>query len=238
MEQPRREAGMGTRIIAAALGAAAVWQGAAAAQDGRGFAADLSGGNTGISGHAQLAVHPRLALRMGYNWLDLGRDDEEISGVSYSGDLEFSGFGGFVDLHPTRSAFTVTGGVFVGDKSAILDAVPLEAVVLGDQAFQPDEVGTLTGEADFQDTAFFAGLGYDPSLYKDGRLSLIVRAGVMFAGEPDVVLDASRLDDADLPDAARAELRAALDEEAQIIADDIDDYAYFPVVTLGLGYRF
>lgn len=206
--------------------------------DGQGFAVDVSGGTTGGSAHAQLGLHPRLALRMGYNYLEFGRDDEEVSGVSYSGDLEFSGFGGFVDLHPFRSAFTVTGGVFVGDKSVLLDAVPVEDVTLGDQAFTPEEVGTLTGDAEFADTAFFAGLGYDPSLYKDGKLSLVVRAGVLFADEPDVALDASILGDSSLPDEARTRLRDALDAEAIQIADDVDDYAYYPVLTLGLGYRF
>ena len=226
-----RHALMTAASLAAALGAAA-------AQDGRGFAVDASGGTTGASAHAQLAVHPRLALRMGYNWLEFGRDDEEISGVRYSGDLEFAGFGGFVDLHPLRNAFTVTGGVFVGDKSAVLDAVPTEDVELGDQTFTPDQVGTITGDAEFDDTAFFAGIGYDPSLYKDGRLSLVVRAGVMFAGEPEVLLDATAVTDERLPAEARARLRGALDQEADLLEDDIDDYAYFPVLTVGLGYRF
>ena len=212
--------------------------GTAAAQDGRGFAVDGSLGTTGVSAHAQLAVHPRLALRMGYNWLEFGRDDEEISGVSYSGDLEFAGFGGFVDLHPMRNAFTVTGGVFVGDKSAVLDAVPVEDVELGNEAFTPDQVGTITGDAEFGDTAIFAGLGYDPTLYKPGRVSIVARAGVMFAGEPEVLLDATAVTNPDIPQDVRDRLRAALAQEAEIIADDIDDYAFFPVVTLGLGYRF
>ena len=218
--------------------------GAAQAQDGRGFAADVSIGTTGISGHAQLAVHPRLALRMGYNYLEFGRDDEEISDIVYSGDLEFSGFGGFGDLHPFKNAFTLTGGVFVGDKSAVLDAVPTGPVNIGGTVFDPEEVGTLTGEADFDDTSFFVGLGYDPSLYKRGRVSFIFRGGVLFADEPDVTLDATGIDalPTSLPEGTpgftQAELRAALDAEAEIIADDIDDYAFFPVLTVGLGYRF
>ena len=224
--------------VTTAAAVLAASMGAAHAQDRSSFAADLSAGTTGASAHAQLGLHPRLALRMGYNWLEFGRDDEEISGVSYSGDLEFAGFGGFVDAHPFANAFAVTGGVFVGDKAAVLDAVPTEDVTLGDQTFTPDQVGTIRGDAAFGDTALFAGLGYDPSLYKDGRVSLIVRAGVMFAGEPDVTLAASAEDDEAIPAEARAELRRALDEEEAILEDDIDDYAFFPVLTLGLGYRF
>lgn len=212
--------------------------GTASAQDTGSLAVDASLGTTGVSAHAQLGVHPRLALRMGYNWLEFGRDDQEFSGISYSGDLEFAGFGGFVDLHPLANAFTVTGGVFVGDKSAVLDAVPTTDVEIGSQTFTPDEVGTLSGDADFDDTAFFAGIGYDPSLYKNGSVSLIVRAGVMFTGEPTVTLDATALADEQLPQELRDRLRDALVEEADILADDIDDYAFYPVLTLGVGYRF
>ena len=226
------------RLLVTAAAALSVLCATANAQDRSSFAADLSAGTTGLSGHAQLGIHDRAAVRMGYNWLEFGRDDEEISGVSYSGDLEFAGFGGFVDAHPFANPFTVTGGVFVGDKSAVLDAVPTEAVTLGDQTFTPEQVGTITGDAEFGDTALFAGLGYDPSLYKSGRLSLIVRAGVMFAGEPDVTLVATAEADPTIPQEALDRLRDALDEEAEIIADDIDDYAYYPVLTVGLGYRF
>lgn len=226
------------RTILTTAAALAGLASAAHAQEDASFAGDLSVGTTGVSAHAQLGLHPRLAVRMGYNWLEVGRDDEEISGVSYSGDLEFAGFGGFVDAHPFANPFTVTGGVFVGDKSAVLDAVPTEDVGLGDQTFTPDQVGTIDGSAEFGDTALFAGIGYDPSLYKEGGLSFIVRAGVMFAGEPDVILSATAETDETIPQEARDELRAALDAEETILEDDIDDYAFFPVLTVGVGYSF
>lgn len=212
----------------------------AAAQTVRGAALDLSGGTTGIAGHAQVALHDRLALRLGYNWLDFDADDEEYDGIVYDGDLEFSGFGGFADLHPFANGFTLTGGVFVGDKSVLLEGTPQAAVEIGDETFAPDQVGVLTGEADFDDAAGFVGLGWDGSLYKEGMVSLIVRGGVMIAGEPGVTLNASVLDDPSvtLPADEAARLAAALNDEARRLEDDIDDYAYWPVLTIGLGVGF
>lgn len=211
---------------------------AAAAQDERNAAIDLSVGTTGLSAHAQVGLGSRLAVRLGYAWLDYSADDETYDDVTYDGELEMSGFGGYADVHPFANAFTLSGGVMVGDKSVSLVATPNEAVEIGGQTFAPDQLGSLTGEGDFGNTAFFAGLGYDPSLYKDGRVSLIVRAGVMFAGEPDVALDASVLGDPALPAEARTELRAALDREEAALEDDIDQYGYWPVLTVGLGYSF
>ena len=217
---------------------AALAPASAAAQTTRTAALDLSGGTTGIAGHAQVALSDRLALRLGYNWLDFDADDEAYDGVVYDGNLEFSGFGGFADIHPFSNPFTVTGGLFVGDKSVLLEGTPTEPVGIGDETFAPDEVGVLTGEAGFDDAAAFVGIGWDGSLYKEGAIALIVRGGVMIAGDPTVTLDASVLDSAALPDAERARLRAALDQEAVRLERDIDDYAYWPVLTIGLGVGF
>ena len=227
-----------TLLLAALAGLPLLGGAGAAAQTTRTAALDLSGGTTGIAGHAQVALSDRLALRLGYNWLDFDADDEEYDGIVYDGNLEFSGFGGFADVHPFANAFTVTGGLFVGDKSVLLEGTPNEPVEIGDQTFAPDEVGVLTGEAGFDDAAAFVGIGWDGSLYKEGSVALIVRGGVMIAGEPSVTLDASILENAALPDAERARLRAALDEEAVRLADEIDDYAYWPVLTIGLGVGF
>ena len=233
-----------TRTALASLASLAVLAGGlaapAAAQTTRAAALDLSGGTTGIAGHAQVALHDRVALRMGYNWLDFAADDEEYDGVVYDGNLEFSGFGGFVDVHPLANALTLTGGVFVGDKSVLLEGTPQAAVEIGDQTFTPDQIGVLTGEAGFADAAGFVGVGWDGSLYKEGPIALIVRGGVMIAGDPSVTLDASILSDPSvtLPAGEAARLRAALDQEAVRLEEDIDDYAYWPVLTVGLGFGF
>ncbi|WP_031555689.1 hypothetical protein [Parvularcula oceani] len=225
---------MRTAILGFAAGAACLLSGASAQE--LGAAVDVSGGTTGVSAHAQVGVTDWLALRGGYNWLDYSAEDEEYDGILFDGDLEFSGFGGFADLHPFKNGFTVTGGLFVGDKAVHLDATPQEPVDIGGRVFAPSEVGTLTGDAQFADTAGFAGLGWDRSLYKPGRLSLILRAGVMFAGDSEVSLDATGL--ATVDPVLAQELRDRLELEERELEDDIDKYAYWPVLTIGLGYRF
>lgn len=198
----------------------------------RRLGADLSAGTTGLGANVQFGLHERLALRGGAHWLDVSGDVEE-GDIDYDGDAKLSGVAAFADLHPFANGFTVTGGVFLGEKVVDLVAEPDQPVSIGGETFTPDQIGTLTGGADFADAAFFAGLGYDDVLYGDGRLSIVARAGVMFVGEPDVTLDASRA--AQDP---TGELRAALDAEIADLEDDIGDYAYYPVVTIGLGYGF
>jgi hypothetical protein len=197
------------------------------------FGIDASVGTVGLDANAQVALHDRVALRAGASWLAASVDDFEESGVSFDAEAERLGVGGYVDLHPFANPFTLTGGVFVGDSSADLDALPLEDVTLGDVTFTPEQVGALDGEASFGDAAFFAGLGWDPTLYSKGRLSFVARAGVMFMGDAEVELTAERL--ADDP---TGELAGALAAEAAEIEDEIEDFAYYPVLTVGLSYGF
>ena len=225
-------------LLAAAIAALPLLGASAAAQTVSTVAADVSGGTTGLSANVQVALTDRLAVRMGYNWLDYAADDVESAGVIYDGDLEFSGFGGFLDLHPFKNPFTITGGVFVGDKAVALEATPTEDVDIGGVTFTPEELGVVDGAADFDDAALFAGLGWDSSLYGRDDWSFIVRAGVMFAGEPEVTLDATGLANEDIDPFDEEELREALDREADELEDDIDDYAFWPVLTVGVGYTF
>lgn len=202
------------------------------AQPGR-VAVDLSGGTIGGALQAQVGVTDWLALRGGYNYLEFTLDDEEFGDVVYDTDVDLSGFGAFADLHPLQNGFTVTGGAFFGERSVDLDGTPSEPVEIGGEVYSPAEVGTLQGEAVLQDPALYAGLGWDSSLYSDSRWSFIARAGVMLADETDVELrsEGGLLSESE-------EFLAQLEEEEQSAEDDINDFAYYPVVTIGVGYRF
>jgi hypothetical protein len=202
-------------------------------------AIDVGLGTTGVSGHIQVGLTRKLAARLGYNWLDYSVEDQEYDDIVYDGDLEFSGFGGYVDLHPFENAFTISAGALVGDKAVGLSAAPLEPVEIGGTVFDPSAVGEIIGDADFPDSAYFLGIGYDPSLYADSRVVFIFRAGVMMADRAEVQIEATGLPalEAVDPDLA-ALLRAELEAEEADLEDDIDRYAFWPVITMGLGYRF
>jgi len=204
---------------------------AAMAQDSR-VAVDAGIGTTGLSGNVQFALNRQFIIRGGYNYLEFDMDDQSYDDISYDTELDFNTIGGFVDVHPFANAFTVTAGVFQGDKELNFNAMPTSNVEIGDMTFTPEQVGMLSGTATMEKTAGYLGLGYDNALYGSGRWSFFLRGGVMFAGSPQIELEASGGTLSDDPN-----FQAELEEEEQNVQDDVDDYDMYPVVSIGISAK-
>jgi len=141
--------------------------------------------NSTIEG--KFAPNDFIALRGNFNYLDFSVD-EEYDDIDYEGNFDATTFGGFVDVAPFQNGFILSGGALLGDKTVGLDATPSTNVEIGDQVFTPAEVGTLTGQAELNSFAPYAGIGYDSFIAGSSDWSFNARAGVMFTGSPEVDL--------------------------------------------------
>lgn len=188
-------------------------------------------GTTGGSVEASAKILPIVAIRGGYNYFQYEADDT-YDDVAYTGDLDLTTFGAFVDVHPFGNAFMITGGAFIGDKTLDLLATPTANVQIGNQTFTPTQVGTLSLNADMEKTAPFLGLGWDTSFDTKG-LGFKFIAGAMFAGSPQVDLRASG---GTLSNDANFQNQLTIEE--QNLQEDIDNYEFYPVVQIGLTLGF
>ncbi|MEM9842073.1 MAG: hypothetical protein AAF767_05460, partial [Pseudomonadota bacterium] len=180
----------------------------------------------------QYQINDMFQIRAGVNYLAFD-EDIDVDDITYDGELDFSGFGAFVDLHPFGGSFFVTGGAYAGGKSIDLTATSDVAIEIGDMIYTPDEYGRLEGDVEFDDIVPFLGLGWDTTFETDGNWGFNVLAGAAVFGSGDVTLDAvgGTLSDNPL-------LQAELAQEVQDIEDEIEDYELWPVVQVGLSYRF
>ncbi len=196
------------------------------------FAVGLGAGTTGITAEAKFSPNDRIALRGNYNFGEIVVD-QDYDGIDYDGDLSLSTFGGFVDVAPFKNGFVLSGGAYVGDKTFDLNATPSNAVEIGGLSFDPSDVGTLTGRAEFNNFAPYAGIGYDSFISGSSNWSFNARAGVMFTGSVDVDLvsvNGLLSNDQTLRDEIEAEILA--------IEEDAENYKYYPVLTIGIARRF
>jgi hypothetical protein len=76
------------------------------------------------------------------------------------------------------------------------------------------------------------GLGWDNTYYHAGRIGFRAVAGVVFGDKPDVALSAVG------PFAANPAVLSNLAAESASLQRDAEDYRYYPIVQLGLNYRF
>lgn len=223
---------LGTAIAAIAMMAAS----GALAQDGR-FALGANVGTTGLGVEAQFMVNPKVTLRGGFDSL---RFDQEVEGddILYDGELDFSTGGVFVDWHPTGNAFFVSGGAYFGDRNLSVSGTPTPGttVQIGDDDFTAEEVGTLAGSLDFGGTAPFIGLGWNNTFTRDRRVGFKFLVGAAFGSDPEATL--ARVGGMTLPPADQARLEDELAAEEMEIESEADGFTAFPVVQLGLTFRF
>ncbi|MEL7040258.1 MAG: hypothetical protein AAGL90_01965 [Pseudomonadota bacterium] len=189
-------------------------------------------GSMGGALEGQYQINDMFQIRAGVNYLAFD-EDIDVDDITYDGELDFSGFGAFVDVHPFGGSFFVTGGAYAGGKSIDLTATSDVAIEIGDMIYTPDEYGRLEGDVEFDDIVPFLGLGWDTTFETDGNWGFNVLAGAAVFGSGDVTLDAvgGTLSDNPL-------LQAELAQEVQDIEDEIEDYELWPVVQVGLSYRF
>lgn len=218
-----------TRLILPALAAFALSAGAASAQN---VAVGTNVGTTGVGFEAQLKMGPVFVLRANVEQLDHDID-ESYDGIDYSGAFAFDTVGGFVDMHPFGNAFLISGGAYLGDRDISLGATPTVPVEIGGTIYSPSQVGTLSGTIKLQDVAPFVGIGWDDTFTRQGPWGFRAIAGVAFSDTPEVALDSTG---GSLSN--NATFRDRLDDEAREIEKDVEGYGLFPVVQLGLNYRF
>src|SRR5262245_4858310 len=114
--------------------AALMAPGAALAETSFGAQAGTSG--FGVEARYDLTEH--LAMRgtiSTLNW-DL---DQTYDSVAYSGKLDFSPAGIYLDYHPFANGFFVTGGALLGGPKLDLTATPAAPVTLGGVSYTPAE---------------------------------------------------------------------------------------------------
>lgn len=212
--------------VSAACAATTTW-----AQGGR-FALGPQVGTPGAGVQAQFAVNDLLVLRAGYDVLKWDGDDT-YHDIAYTGEIDFRSPGAFVDLHPFRNAFFVSGGAYFGERGVDLRASPDQDVTLGGRTFTPAQAGELTGRITLEETAPFVGLGYDDTFAHAGRWGFRLLAGAVFGDAPRVSLKSTG---GTLSDYSRFQERVA--QEEQEIQREADRYEILPVVQAGLNYRF
>lgn len=190
----------------------------------------LKAGALGLGLEYTYAITDRWSVRGGLNGAGLGFDGEE-SDIEYEFDVVWDSLTLGVDLHPMRSPFRLSLGVMRNDSRLDAESRPTGNVEVGDTTYTPAEVGTLTGRIGFDDTAVYAGLGWDWSR-KNSRFGTSFDIGVLDQGAPAVSLRGSGTL---LGNPAFEQDIAAEQADLQ---DSVDDLDLVPYLTVGFMFRF
>ncbi len=169
--------------------------------------------------------------RIGVNYLTSDYT-ATIDNIEYNFELNLMSASALLDWYPFKGSFRISGGVLYNDNHLDADAKTANTYEVGGTQYTNFEVGSLTGKIDFNDITPYFGIGWHIPLGKGERFGFLADLGVVYQGTPQVNLSSngSAADD--------ATFQNDLKNEEEELQSKLDGYEYYPVIGIGLSYRF
>ena len=194
-----------------------------------GIGLTVKAGTLGGGLEATIGASDYLGFRFGMNMMNAGPTMERDEGTIKT-DLEWLSYGVLVDLHPFGGGFRISGGGLINKNKFKMTADLTKSVELDGQNYSLE---SLEGQVTFSEMAPYLGIGYGNAVGADGRWHFSCDFGVMFQGSPTVSASARASDPAIQP-----YVDEALAREVAKIQDDANAFKYYPVISVGVSYRF
>lgn len=190
------------------------------------FAVSARMGTLGPGLELGYQLHPKLNLRVGGNYLNYTRTfevDVEDQPLSVDWDLQLKNFSFIADFVPFGGGFRLSGGVVLNNNETSGLGKFNEPISSGGASFEPEEVGQLSGTLSFEPVAGYVGIGFGNTA-RGSRLGLILDLGAMYHGAPKLDLTATEMLEPNM-------------ENGPILQENIKQYAWYPVISLGFSIR-
>lgn len=218
-----------------ALGATSAWAQAEARSDEGRFSIGVTAGTTGVGPRLGYRLNEVFGVRAEASFLGLDHSFTS-GGINYDGHASLRSGGVILDIHPFGGGFRLSAGARINGNKGRVRAVPNGPTKIGDLVFTPDQIGTITGRADVRDFAPQVTIGYGGRLTKG--LNFTIDAGALFQGPVRIRDFTSTGTLATDPTIAGSTYRNELAKQRQKLQDTANNYQVYPVLELGLQYRF
>jgi hypothetical protein len=192
-------------------------------------AVGVTAGTTGLGAEVSFKTIGNFVVRLNAGGASLHTTKTQ-DGTSYSGNVRGFNAGVTGDWHPFDNGFRLSGGVrAVGADFAATASG--SSVTLNSHTYTAAQYGTLSLSAKNGNTvAPYLGLGWDSAHYSSSNWTVSFDLGAMYTGNPKIGLSAT---------GTAPGLAADLAAEQQKLSDSFAKYGrFYPVVQLGLAYRF
>ncbi|HEY1992301.1 MAG TPA: hypothetical protein VGH71_07545 [Gammaproteobacteria bacterium] len=186
----------------------------------------------GLGPELNFTVNPYLVVRLDYNYYNDYSFDTTKDQVNYDAHLRLNNYGAALDWHPMAGGFLISVGLFKDNNFIDAVANPQQSYVINGQTFTAGEVGTLNGHITFNSWAPYLGIGWNSLGSTKKGVGVELGLGVLYQGSPSVALSPSG------PITAVPGLAQATQQEQQKLDAQWNSYKYYPVVNVGLVFRF
>ena len=193
---------------------------------------DFRVATTGFGGEVAKLLTGHVAARLGGSFFSISTTKTQ-SNISYDTSLRLHTFEALIDLYPSqRGSFHGTVGVVTNPLTISgTGQASSGRFTINGTSYRADSVGTLTIGGKFPGASPYAGLGFGTPAGKGGALKLLFDFGAVLA-KPTISLTSTGA-------ATNSQLASDLQAEQATTQHDVRKYLkVYPVMSLGLGYRF
>jgi hypothetical protein len=204
--------------------------------------AALRAGTLGIGLDIDFNLVENLNARLGYSGYDYNRSFNNTN-VTYDGKLKLSNPTALLDWYPFAGGFRISFGA-VGSGTKV-DATGRPSgngtYQIGNNTYTAAQIGSLAGQFKFgRSVSPYVGIGFGNAVGATQRVSFLFDLGVVYAGTPDISLAAQC--NPTLLAAACTQLQQQLQQdvaaEKQKLQGNLNILKWYPVIDLGVAYRF
>jgi len=202
-----------------------------------GYDVALKAGTLGVGIDVSTMVSPMFGIRGNLNGASYN-DNRDAGDLNYDTDINFFSIGLIGDYHPFSGSFRMSGGLYYNDNAVTGNFTPRsnETFQLGDHTYSASEIGKVTTDIEWENTISpYLGIGWgNNSNAKGWGFSFDV--GALYQGTTQITTTPNI--NASVPAAERAQIQADANRETKTIEDDISDYTWYPVLSIGVTYAF
>lgn len=193
---------------------------------------NVKAGTLGAGVELSKGFSDKLSVGLAFNSYNLKTTDT-TNQVDYDYKFKLQTAGLLANYHPFSGIFRLTAGVFVNNNELSLTGKPTagSTYTINGASYTAAEVGSLTGKLTFSKTAPYLGLGWGSR--PNGSLGLTADIGALYQNSPKLALNSSG---GTL--SSNATFLSQMEVERAKAESDLSSFKWYPVVSLGLYFRF
>lgn len=198
-------------------------------------AASLDLGTTGFGLHVTTPLAAQVNARVGVNFANY-KYDGSTSDIDYDFKLKLATFDALLDYHPFDGAFRLSAGAIYNGNKIEARGKPTGSGTydINGNIYSASAVGNLDGKIDFRKVAPYLGIGWGNAV-KTAGWGFGMDLGVTLSGSPKTQLASSGCT---MSTTLCAQLSRDIAAENAKLADEVDDFKFYPVIRVGASYRF
>lgn len=192
------------------------------------FGVNFKAGSLGLGAELSKGFSDKFSVNLGFNSYNYKTTRSE-SGIDYDSKFELQSASLLANYHPFNGLFRVTGGALYNNNELKLTGKPSAGSTynINGVNYTAAQVGTLTGTVTFNKTVPYVGLGWGNR--PGSKLGLSADIGVLYQGSPKLSLSAT---------GNAAGLATNLEQERKNAESDLNNFKWYPVLSLGVYFRF